>query len=317
MNKLMAILPVVCLLFLRPVWAGSGQAGTSTPDKIHTALRAIATGTPAEEAADSLDAPSRRLLDNWLTQNAQCLNNVKPSPLKDLPWGTSTLRPATASDPARLHLLVFDWHASGKLIAYGLTGPVRRAYLLSKPDQSLPIEKTPRSLILTVPKEPPDPLATVVVLELEGDPQVTPLAIRSSPDDKILLHARDVIVHGHTVRYEPEPHKNTVGYWMQPADWVRWPFIITTPGSYTVDIEQGCGKGHGGSTVHFTCNDQTFKVVVQDTGHFQNFVTRRIGRLKFDRPGEYTLEVRPQNKTSVAVMDLRSVTLTPAEKDER
>ena len=104
---------------------------------------------------------------------------------------------------------------------------------------------------------------------------------------------------------------------MDVADWVRWPFVITKPGTYTVDIEQGCGKGHGGSTVHFTANGQTLKVVVGDTGHFQNFVSRRIGRLTFDRPGEYTLEVRPQNKTSVAVMDLRSVTLTPAEKDAR
>ena len=131
MNKLFAILPAVCLLFPWPVWAG--QTGTAAPDQVHSALRAIASGTPADEAAKSLDAPSRRLLDDWLTRNAQCLHNVKLSPLKDLPWGTSTLHPVTASEPSRLYLLVFDWHASGNLITYGLTGPVRRAYLLCKP----------------------------------------------------------------------------------------------------------------------------------------------------------------------------------------
>jgi hypothetical protein len=157
-------------------------------------------------------------------------------------------------------------------------------------------------------------VATVVVLELDREPQLSPLAILPGSDGKIVLHARDVIVHGKTVRYEPERHKNTVGYWMDPADWVRWPFVVTRPGAYAIDIEQGCGKGHGGSSVDFISNGQTLNVVVQDTGHFQNFVTRRIGQFKFDRPGEYALEVRPARKAGVAVMDLRSVTLTPVEE---
>ena len=44
-------------------------------------------------------------------------------------------------------------------------------------------------------------------------------------------------------------------------------------------------------------------------------MTRRIGVFKFDGHGEYALEVRPTHKEGVAVMDLRSVTLTPVEKE--
>jgi hypothetical protein len=93
---------------------------------------------------------------------------------------------------------------------------------------------------------------------------------------------------------------------------VHWEFDVKAPGAYAVDILQGCGKGSGGSTVDFATAGQTLTVTVQDTGGFQNFVTRRIGRVTFDKPGRQTLTVKPTRKPGLAVMDLRQVTLTPA-----
>jgi hypothetical protein len=129
----------------------------------------------------------------------------------------------------------------------------------------------------------------------------------------IALHARDVTIHGKTVRYEPEPHKNTIGYWSDPADWVSWDFDVPAPGTYAVHVLQGCGAGSGGAEVELTAADQTIAFTVQDTGHFQNFVDRRIGSFTFARPGRYTLSVKPRTRPGVAVMDLRLVTLKPAQ----
>ena len=50
-------------------------------------------------------------------------------------------------------------------------------------------------------------------------------------------------------------------------------------------------------------------MTVQETGGFQNFVRREIGTVKIDRPGRYTLAVKPRKKPGVAVMDLREVRL--------
>lgn len=130
-------------------------------------------------------------------------------------------------------------------------------------------------------------------------------------DGRVYLHARDAQIHGTTVRYEPQPHKNTIGYWTRLEDWVSWEFSLTEPGSFAVEILQGCGNGSGGSEVFFSVDNQSLPVVVQDTGGFQNFVSREIGRVRLDRPGQYTFSVKPKTKPGVAVMDLREVTLRP------
>jgi hypothetical protein len=136
-----------------------------------------------------------------------------------------------------------------------------------------------------------------------------PGAIRPAEPETILLHSREAIVHGKTLRYEPQPEKNTLGYWTDVADWASWDFTVNRPGKYAVEILQGCGTGSGGSEVEFRSAGQVLPVTVQDTGGFQNFVPRVIGEFTFDRPGAYTLEVRPVKKPGLAVMDLRQVTL--------
>jgi len=135
--------------------------------------------------------------------------------------------------------------------------------------------------------------------------------IVQAADGVILLHARDVTIHGTTVRYEPQPNKNTVGYWTKKDDWVSWDFVVERPGKFEVIALQGCGKGSGGAEVQFIIEDQKLKMTVQDTGHFQNFVERNIGQMELKK-GPHRLEVRPLTKPGVAVMDLRSVKLRPA-----
>ena len=140
--------------------------------------------------------------------------------------------------------------------------------------------------------------------------QPTTRPIEPSADGSILLHSRDVTIHGKTVRYEPKPEKNTVGYWTRKEDWVSWDFIVKTPGKFQVLPLQGCGTGSGGSEVEFTVADQILKMTVEDTGHFQNFVERNIGTIDL-KAGSYTLSVKPRTKPHGAVMDLRQVMLKP------
>jgi hypothetical protein len=138
--------------------------------------------------------------------------------------------------------------------------------------------------------------------------------IVQADDGTILLHARDVTIHGTTVRYEPQPNKNTIGYWTRKEDWVSWDFVVAHSGRFSVVALQGCGKSSGGSEVAFSVDDQTLKMTVQDTGGFQNFVSREIGILSLTA-GAHTLRVKPITKPGLAVMDLRSVALKPVAKE--
>ncbi len=133
-------------------------------------------------------------------------------------------------------------------------------------------------------------------------------------DGTITLPARSAELHGVMVRYEPLPHKNTIGYWVRPEDWIRWDFRVVTPGEFVIEILQGCGAGSGGSRVEFSVAGQSVVTTVEDTGGFQKFVAREIGKIKIAQPGDYTLSVKPRSKPGAAVMDLRQVRLVPVNR---
>jgi arylsulfatase A-like enzyme len=131
-------------------------------------------------------------------------------------------------------------------------------------------------------------------------------------DGTVRLSGRTADVHGVQLRYEPLPHKDTLGFWTRADDWAGWDFQVARPGLFGVEILQGCGKGQGGSEVELAVAGQTLAVTVEDTGGFQNFKARTIGTVRIDQPGRYTLTVKPKRKAAAAVMDLRAVTLKPA-----
>ncbi len=131
-------------------------------------------------------------------------------------------------------------------------------------------------------------------------------------DGSVTLPARTARVHGVQLRYEPLPHKNTLGFWTRADDWASWELTVSRPGTFTVEVLQGCGKGQGGSEVELAVAGQTLRFVVEDTGHFQNFKARPIGTVTLDKAGRCTLTVKPTKKAAGAVMDLRAVVLRPA-----
>ncbi len=136
-------------------------------------------------------------------------------------------------------------------------------------------------------------------------------AVTQAEDDSITCHARDATVHGTKLQYEPKRHKDTLGYWVNPTDWASWDFRVHQPRTFGVEILQGCGARAGGSEVTLTIGEQSLRFVVEETGHFQNFVPRIIGSIEITRAGDYRLSVRPIRKAKGAVMDLRRVRLVP------
>lgn len=139
----------------------------------------------------------------------------------------------------------------------------------------------------------------------EGTPPV------QSESGEIVLNSRDATVHGTLMRYEPEPKKLTLGYWAKASDGASWSFTVNKPGVFELEILQGCGAGQGGSDVAFTLGDQEVAFVVEDTGHFQNFKTRLIGKLTIDKPGVHKLFVKPKRIAKGAALDLREARLKP------
>ena len=67
-----------------------------------------------------------------------------------------------------------------------------------------------------------------------------------------------------------------------------------------------------GSQVEVSVAGQSLTAKVEETGHFQRFVPRTIGTVRFDKAGPADLAVRAKTKPGNAVMDLRRVVLRAA-----
>ena len=120
--------------------------------------------------------------------------------------------------------------------------------------------------------------------------------------------------HGVQLRFEPLPHKNTLGFWTNKDDFATFEFTVEKPGTFTVEVLQGCGKGSGGAEVEIAVGDEKLTFTVKDTGGFQNFEAREVGTLKIEKAGRHTLTVKAKTKPGVAVMDLRQIVLKPVRK---
>lgn len=128
----------------------------------------------------------------------------------------------------------------------------------------------------------------------------------------IFLEARDAQVKATKMKYEEPPQKDTLGFWVNAEDTASWTFQATKAGTYRVTVLQGCGKGNGGSIVALDTKQGSCEFTVEETGHFQRFVPREVGKLTLVA-GENTLTVRPVKKAKAAVMDLRRVILERVE----
>ena len=96
--------------------------------------------------------------------------------------------------------------------------------------------------------------------------------------------ARTAEVHGIQLRFEPLPHKNTLGFWTRKDDWASWEFEIAKPGKFAVEVLQGCGKGSGGSDVELSVAGDELDYLFFDwlKALLSLFDERRLLLVKFD-----------------------------------
>ena len=232
--------------------------------------------------------------------------------MKTLPMKTKWGEIRSAAD--RLELHVAHRPESGVIEIPRLNNPIGDVYFAAgESRQALALKPQPQVWSIELP-EASDSNSLVIVIETKGAPRIAESqpTISSGADGAIVLGAHNAETHGDMLRYEPQPHKNTIGYWVNEDDWCQWRFSIEQPGKFDVYILQGCGTGQGGSEVEVRAAGQSIRFTVEDTGHFQNFKDRAVGAVTIDKAGAYTLQIRPLKKAAKAVMDVRQVRLVPA-----
>lgn len=116
------------------------------------------------------DASIERLagIGKWMKVNGESIYGTTASPFNSLPWGRCTQK------AGKLYLHVFDWPKDGKLIVPGLKNTVKKAYLLADGGKTkLAVTPDGANQIVDVGQDPLDPIATVVILEIEDRGEVS------------------------------------------------------------------------------------------------------------------------------------------------
>jgi alpha-L-fucosidase len=113
-------------------------------------------------AAGRLPEPSiERLaaMGRWMAVNGEGIHGTTASPFGAVPWGRATAK------PGRLYLHVYDWPADGRLTV-AASGRAGKARLLADPGRPVRVEAAGDGVTLTLTGTAPDPVASVIELEI-------------------------------------------------------------------------------------------------------------------------------------------------------
>jgi len=265
-------------------------------------------------------------MGKWLKVNGEAIYGTTASPIGLPAWGRCTRK------GSKLYLHVFDWPAD-KLEVAGLGGKVARAQLLAEPDKPLGVAAGERGMVVSLPAKAPDKVASVVVLEIDGDlvvdasvlpkpkpasrgrgPRVVktaPQLIEPAADGTLTLKARNATLHGGTIAYEVGAERDNIGFWTNAGDWVSWKVKVAEAGLFAVELTYACEGSSADSEYELAVGGATIKGKVKQTGSWGRFKTIRLGEVKLTA-GAHELSIKALSKPHLAVMNVRSVVLRPS-----
>jgi alpha-L-fucosidase len=241
----------------------------------------------------------------WMKQNGEAIYGTTASPFKRLPWGRATTK--LHEGGATLYLHVFDWPSDGKLTVPGLKNPATKAWLLVEPGKSLPLEAHGSDLMISVPLAAPDKIVSVIALEITGTPDIEQMLLSQAADGSLDLVPSDAILHGQQLKVEESRHKQNLGYWLNPADYAEWKFVVTQPGTFNLSAE---ASAQGNSSLQLAVGDRRLEVQIPTTGDYKTYKKVTLGKIEL-AAGKNSLTVKAAQQGWHPV-NLRSITVKPA-----
>lgn len=207
----------------------------------------------------------------------------------------------------------------GSIAIPRLAAPLRSMHWQGHEPGGITLKPEPDRWVIRWEGRPEDALTLVLNFD---DPPLLPdevKPIEAAGDGSFFLPAHLAKTGNKKIRYEPQPHKNTVGFWTDPEDIAGWNIKLDKPGRFNVAVLQGCGKGQGGSTARIGFMEpvpveenpkiDSIDFSVLETGHFQNFLWCHLGEIELKQAGEIGVFVMPLEISKAALMDIRAIHL--------
>ncbi len=248
-----------------------------------------------------------RTIGSWLERNGEAIYGTTASVFERLPFfGRCTVKGRT------LYIHVMGWPNDGRLRLPGLRTDVKKAYLLADRKKGLPFQRSGEDVVVTLPERAPDLDATVVAVELEGEPVVEPYRIAAEEDGRIELpvYLADVQSAMGQRAYVDHFYRTTMlANWQNVNDYPEWVFSTDEAGTYEVRASYASMWG-GKAGYEVEVDGQT---LAAQTGSSPSVYFPKIfpvGNVALEA-GEHKLRVRITSFTNNHAMNLEKVVLVP------
>ncbi|MCW3062353.1 MAG: glycoside hydrolase family 2 protein [Capsulimonas sp.] len=138
------------------------------------------------------------------------------------------------------------------------------------------------------------------------------LTVTPKPDGTIVATADDADVDGDAALEIGAP--NNIGTWADPKTSLLWTVKDVKSGAYTVSMNVACPADEAGSKFVVDVAGQELPSAVPTTGGWTTYIDLPLGTVNVTNSGTIKITLKPTNMQHTRVMNLRSLTLTPASK---
>ncbi|WP_435010880.1 PVC-type heme-binding CxxCH protein [Tundrisphaera lichenicola] len=135
-----------------------------------------------------------------------------------------------------------------------------------------------------------------------------PRTIAQDANGSLHLLAESAAIFGETLTFEPE--FGNLGYWHSPSDRAIWTLRVDRLSTFTVTFDYACADEAAGDSFLIRANGTTTRGTIGSTGSWSDYRSLFVREMTLPA-GTHRLEVRPAGPIRGALLDLRSVTLTP------
>ncbi|HTI07618.1 MAG TPA: alginate lyase family protein [Puia sp.] len=263
-------------------------------------------GPEGDGTFDPRDLHILQGIGKWMDKNGESIYGTTASLLPFQNWGVSTVK------GNKCYLHVFNWPADGKLYVGGLISDVTRIYLLAARQTVLHSRRlNERDIVIDLPRQAPDTVNTVIVLECKEGSQPaggwkTDSVRYLAPNIPLTrLLAFDATQHGAGFGFgDGKAGRYYVDGWKNKDQFLSWKFRTGGADSYHLVIKYLAGEGSGGTYQWQSETGQGENKVMTGKG----IITEDIGTLQLNA-GVHQLSIRPVDIPGHELMKLLEVQL--------
>ena len=144
-------------------------------------------------------------------------------------------------------------------------------------------------------------------IDISGGP------IQAGDDGVFKLSAADAEIDGMNAALENKYGEKDIGFWNGWETSLSWKIAVGKPGKYRVELNYSLSTDYEGAKVAVLVGGESAVAKPKAGGSWADFRVGQAGEVTITGTGYYPVVVKPVSKPSDYVINLRSVTLAPAD----